>query len=134
TRVREGDSVLAAVAGSTRASVAFFSNFGACYVARVHDVPPSTGYGDPVQKLFKMDDGERMVAMLSFDPRVLDVPEPGDEPEPPLAVAVTAQGLAFRFSLRPHRDPSTRAGRKYGKLVEGDEIIGVYPIEEGSEA
>src|SRR6185369_482990 len=30
TRLREGDAVLAAVAGSTRASVAFFSNQGAC--------------------------------------------------------------------------------------------------------
>ena len=66
TRLREGDSVLAVVAGSTRAAVAFFSNLGGCYVARIHDVPASTGYGDPVQKLFKLDDGERMVAMLSL--------------------------------------------------------------------
>jgi len=127
TRVREGDSVLAAIAGSTRSSVAFLSSLGACYVARVHDVPPSTGYGDPVQKLFKMDDGERMIAMLGFDARALEVPEPneGSDPEPPYAVAVTAQGLAFRFSLRAHREPSTRAGRKFGKLQPGDEIVAV---------
>src|SRR4029078_1329086 len=76
TRLREGDSVLAVVAGSTRAAVAFFSNLGACYVCRIHDVPPSTGHGDPVQKLFKLADGERMIAMLSFDPRALDIPLP----------------------------------------------------------
>lgn len=130
TRLREGDSVLAAVAGSTKSSVAFFSNLGACYVCRIHDVPPSTGYGDPVQKLFKLDDGERMVAMFSFDPRALDVPaakENAAEPEPPFALAVTKGGLGFRFSLRPHRDPSTRAGRKFARLNEGDEVLAVMP-------
>jgi len=136
TRLREGDSVLAAVAGSTRASVAFFSNLGVCYVCRIHDVPASTGYGDPVQKLFKLGDGERMVAMLSFDPRALAVPEPtegAEAPEPPLSLAVTRGGLGFRFSLRPHRDPSTRAGRKYAKLNEGDEVLTVVPTN-GSDA
>src|SRR6185369_9666486 len=33
TRLREGDSVLAAFAGSTRATCVFFSNFGAAYTA-----------------------------------------------------------------------------------------------------
>ncbi len=134
TRVREGDAVLSAIAGGTRSSVAFMSSLGACYVSRVHDVPPSTGYGDPVQKLFKMADGERMIAMFGFDPRALDVPEPteGGEPEEPYAVAVTALGLAFRFSLRAHREPSTRAGRKFGKLQPGDEIIAVL-LQESEE-
>jgi DNA gyrase subunit A len=130
TRLRDGDSVLAIVAGSTRASVAFFSNLGGCYVSRIHDVPSSTGYGDPVQKLFKLADGERMIAMMSFDPRALDVPAPTEgaaEPEPPLALAVTRGGLGFRFSLRPHRDPSTRAGRRFAKLNDADEVLAVMP-------
>ena len=132
TRLRDGDSVLAAVAGSTRASVAFLSNLGSCYVCRIHDVPQSTGYGDPVQKFFKLADGERMIAMLSFDPRALDVPAPTEgsaEPEPPLAVAVTKGGLGFRFSLRPHRDPSTRAGRRFARLNDGDEVLAVMPVD-----
>jgi DNA gyrase subunit A len=138
TRLREGDAVLAAVAGSTRAAVAFFSNLGATYVCRIHDVPQSTGYGDPVQKLFKLADGERMIAMLSFDPRALSVPEPAEgaeEPEPPFALAVTRGGLGFRFSLRPHREPSTRAGRRFARLNEGDEVLAVLtPGEQDSAA
>jgi DNA gyrase subunit A len=50
-------------------------------------------------------------------------PDESGEPKAPFAVAVTKQGLSFRFSLRPHREASTRAGRKYGKLNEGDEIV-----------
>ncbi|MCL2778408.1 MAG: DNA topoisomerase IV subunit A [Polyangiaceae bacterium] len=124
-RVRDGDSVLSVVAGSTKSAVAFFSNLGVCYVMRIHDVPATTGYGDPAQRFFKMVDGERIIACFSFDPRVLDVPPLGEgtEPLPPLAVAVTKGGLSFRFSLSTHRDASTRAGRKYGKLNEGDEIV-----------
>jgi DNA gyrase subunit A len=88
-------------------------------------VPATTGYGEPVQKFFKLADGERIIAMLSFDPRVLDVPAPveGGEPQPPYAVAVTRGGLSFRFSLSAHKDVSTRAGRRYGKLNADDEVV-----------
>ena len=56
--------------GSTRATVVFFTNFGAAYTSRIIDVPASTGYGEPVQKLFKLRDGERVIAGVSLDPRV----------------------------------------------------------------
>ncbi|MEQ1575085.1 MAG: DNA topoisomerase (ATP-hydrolyzing), partial [Vicinamibacterales bacterium] len=54
TRLREGDSVLALLQGSTRATAVFFTNFGVAYSTRIIDVPASTGYGEPVQKLFKL--------------------------------------------------------------------------------
>ena len=38
TRLREGDSVLAAFAGSTRATCVFFSNFGAAYTCRFIEI------------------------------------------------------------------------------------------------
>src|SRR5207302_8053599 len=70
TRLREGDEVLAVLAGSLRSNFVIFSNFGAAYVTRFNDVRASTGYGDPVQKLFKFDDQERIVGALSLDPRL----------------------------------------------------------------
>ena len=70
TRLREGDSVLAVLQGSTRATVVFFTNFGVAYTSRIIDVPASTGYGEPVQKLFKLRDGEKVIAAFSLDPRV----------------------------------------------------------------
>ncbi|MEM1414306.1 MAG: DNA gyrase subunit A, partial [Myxococcota bacterium] len=132
TRVRDGDQVLEVVAGSTRTTVALFSSAGACYVTRIASIPPTTGYGAPVQSLFKLGDGERIVAMVGMDPRFLDVPEPGEgDPEPPYAIAVTRGGFALRFSLRSHREPSTRSGRKYARPPKGDEVLYVAPVEEG---
>ncbi len=126
TRVREGDAVQDVTAGSTRASVAFFSNFGSCYVCRIVDVPATTGYGNPIQTMFKLDDGERIVKMIGFDPRVLEVPEPTEgaaEPEEPFAIAVTKGGMVTRFSLRQHREPSTRSGRRFMRTEKGDEVL-----------
>jgi len=51
-------------ASSTKDFLAIFSNLGSCYVSRIHDVPASTGHGEPVQKLFNFRDGERVVAAL----------------------------------------------------------------------
>ena len=110
TRLREGDSVLAAFAGSTRATCVFFSNFGVAYTCRFIDVPASTGYGEPIQRLFKLKDGEKVVAALSLDPRVdrrhqvaaAGKRRPDRRTPPPVhAVAVTSDGYALRFSLEP---------------------------------
>ena len=69
TRLREGDSVLTCDAASTRETIVFFSNFGTAYTCRCIDIPATTGYGEPIQKLFKLKDGEKIVAALSLDSR-----------------------------------------------------------------
>ena len=127
TRLREGDSVLAAVAGSTRATVVFFSNFGVAYTSRIVDVPASTGYGEPVQKLFKFKDGEKIVAAFSLDPRVAKKIEPKKEGDvPPLhAMAITSDGYALRFGLQPFVEASTRSGRRYARTADGAEVVTV---------
>jgi DNA gyrase subunit A len=130
TRLREGDGVLAVLPGSTRASVVFFSNFGAAYTARVIDVPASTGYGEPVQKLFKLRDGERIIAAFSLDPRTVGKIETKKEGvAPPVhALAVTSDGYSLRFSFEPFVEPSTRAGRRYARPSDGVEVVGVAKI------
>jgi DNA gyrase subunit A len=125
TRLREGDTVLAAIAGSTRATVVFFSNFGVAYSARVVDIPASTGYGEPIQKLFKLKDGERIVGALSLDPRAIgDIKPKKEGAEPPVhAIGVTSDGYAMRFSLEPFVEPSTRSGRRYARVADGAELV-----------
>ena len=134
TRLREGDSVLAVLPGSTRASVAFFTNFGVAYTARIIDVPASTGYGEPVQKLFKLRDGERVIAAFSLDPRVAgDIKTRKEGTPPPVhAIAVTSDGYSLRFSFEPFVEPSTRAGRRYARPSEGVTVVGVAKVT-GSE-
>ncbi len=134
TRLREGDALLAAIAGSTRSTAVFFSNFGVAYSCRLIDVPATTGYGEPIQRLFKLKDGERVVATLSLDPRVCGVIRPTRRrPEPPRhAVAVSRDGYALRFGLEPLVEPSTRAGRRFARPAKGSEIVGVASIT-GSE-
>ena len=127
TRLREGDQVLAALAGSTRATAVFFSNVGVAYSARIADIPASTGYGEPIQRLFKLRDGERILAALSLDPRVAGEIRPKKEGAEPAvhAVAVSSDGYSLRFSLEPFVEPSTRAGRRYARPGEGAEFGGV---------
>jgi DNA gyrase/topoisomerase IV subunit A len=133
TRLREGDAVLAVLAGSTRATVAFFTNFGSAYTARVIDVPASTGYGEPVQSLFKFKDGERVVAATSLDPRVasnITAKKEGEVP-PTHAVAVTSDGYSLRFGLQPFVEVSTRAGRRFARVSQGAEVVGVSVVQGG---
>jgi DNA gyrase subunit A len=136
TRLREGDTVLAVLQGSTRATVVFFTNLGTAYTARIIDVPASTGYGEPVQKLFKLRDGERVVAAFSLDPRVAGqitpLPKKGkaaeDEAPPVHAIAATSDGYALRFSLEPFVEASTRAGRRFARPSGDAEVVGVEKI------
>jgi DNA gyrase subunit A len=136
TRMREGDAPLALLGGSTRECIVLFSNRGSAYVIRINDVPPSSGHGTPVQKLFKFKDGERVIGATTTDPRFTpefaeaQKPELGAEYEEPYPhfVAVSKKGMALRFTLWPHREPSTRNGRLFGKLKDGDEFTDVFQV------
>ena len=133
-RLREGDVLLAALAGSTRSTCVFFSNFGVAYSSRLIDVPATTGYGEPIQRLFKMKDGERIVAALSLDARVTPdiVPRRKNAKPKTHAVAVSSDGYALRFSLELFAEPSTRAGRRFARPAQGAELVGVASVD-GSE-
>ncbi len=132
TRLREGDRVLACEAGSTRATVVFFSSFGVAYTSRIVDIPATTGYGEPIQKLFKLKDGERIVAAYSLDPRAIgDIAEDPKKPElcpGTHAVAATSDGYALRFGLEAFVEPSTRSGRRFARPTKGARVVGVEKI------
>jgi DNA gyrase subunit A len=140
TRVREGDAVMAALFGSTRSTVVLLTNFGTAYTSRIAEIPASTGYGEPIQSLFKFKDGERVVAAFSLDPRAAGkihgdggrspkgTPVPLDAPPPVHGLAVTSDGYSLRFSFEPFIEPSTRAGRRFARVPEGAEVVGVARI------
>jgi len=118
-RLREGDEVMAILPGSTRENVVFFTNYGVAYVTKINAIPATSGFGDPAQKLFKFADGERIVSAMTLDPRAL---------RPDELLAVSARGFGQRFAMAPYLEETTRAGRKYARPPEGDEIVGVAAV------
>jgi len=122
TRTREGDAVQHVLPGSTREKVIFFTNRGSAYVIKINDIAATAGYGDPASKYFKFADGEKIVSAMTLDPRAM-LPE--------TMLAVSQQGYGLRFAMAPHTEITTKAGRRFAKPAEGDEVIGVVPCNDG---
>ncbi len=116
TRTREGDEVMAVLPGSTKEKVIFFTNRGSAYVLKINDIAATAGYGDPAQKYFKFADGERIVNAMTLDARAM---------VPPTLLAITKRGYGLRFAMAAHTEVTTKAGRRYAKPPEGDEVLGV---------
>jgi len=147
TRLREGDTLLIALIGSTVDTIVCFSNFGSAYTMRIGDLPPArSGYGDPAQKLFKFKDGERIIAALTSDPRLsASSPNAGQPAAQALplfdgstadgdgalgqGIAVSSAGMGVRFDLGPFQEPSTRLGRKFMKLRDQEEVVSVETLD-----
>ncbi len=140
TRMREGDSILSAHALTTLDSVALFTSFGTLFVLKVSDVPASSGYGTPIQKILKFKDGERIVS--SYGVRVGSAVQAqqqgGKQAELPLGagapstggsdrtlsegdtvVLVGTQGTGFALTLTEVSE-TKRIGRRVMKLREGE--------------
>ncbi|ODA34731.1 DNA gyrase/topoisomerase IV subunit A [Planctopirus hydrillae] len=131
TRVREGDQVLDVLPGSTVDHVIFFASDGIAYTMPISQVPVSSGYGEPLTKHYKFKDGVQVIAAVTTDPRFTAVAEEtaeGAEPAPPHLFVTTAQGQVMRVPLQPFRTASTRSGRKFCKLQEGDVVAKVELI------
>jgi DNA gyrase subunit A len=143
TRVREGDEVVAVVPGSTHDHVIFFAEDGTAYTMRMNEVPSTTGYGEPVTKFFRLADQVRVIAAATTDERFVpltptplprngsgergrgegEVPPQNGEPSGPYLLVATALGQVLRTPLAPYRTASTKVGRRYVKLAEGDKVV-----------
>jgi DNA gyrase subunit A len=125
TRVREGDEVLAVVPGNTLDHVVFLADDGTAYTMRINEVPASSGYGEPIAKFFRLEDQVKMIAALSSDERFVPVEIRGAKGDPPgpYLLVVTAQGQTLRTPFAPFRVVSTKVGRRYIRLNEGDRVV-----------
>jgi len=130
TRVREGDEVLAVVPASTLDQIIFFSDDGAAFTMRANEIPASSGYGEPINKYFRLNDRAKIIMMLTTDERFTQPSKPGkgDEPVPPFVLVITSQGQVLRTPLLPHRVASTKTGRMYVRLNENDRVVNVFVV------
>ena len=134
-RFKEGDELLALLPANTRDNIALFSSAGKVYVIKAYDLPTGSGFGEPVQSLFKFGDGERPIAAMNFTTVMAGEPvgEGGQEKQAELALAprevtaltVSAHGVGFKFDLGQFNSVTTRAGKKFAGVKEGDSILGV---------
>ena len=128
TRVREGDSIIDVIPGSTLDHVIFFNSDGIAYTMPIEQIPASSGYGEPLSKHLKLADGTHILSGLTTDARF--TPEDGDAPDentpaPPYLFVCTAKGNVLRIPLGAFRPTTSKAGRKYCRLIEGDKVISV---------
>ncbi|HLL24471.1 MAG TPA: DNA topoisomerase IV subunit A, partial [Kofleriaceae bacterium] len=122
TRVRDGDEVMFVLPGSTKEKVIFFTNRGSAYVLKINDIAATAGYGEPAQKYFRFGDGERIVSAMTLDARAM---------VPPTLLAVTRKGFGLRFASTAHLEITTKAGRRYARPGDGDEVVGVVACNDG---
>jgi DNA gyrase subunit A len=148
TRMREGDSILSAHALTTLDSFALFTNFGTLFVLKVSDVPASSGYGTPIQKILKFKDGERIVSSYGVPvtgatqtpqqtARQGELPLGGAAPTAGSAerviqvgdtlVLVGTQGTGYALTLTEVSE-TKRIGRRVMKLRDGEFMAAAEPL------
>ncbi|MFT7520503.1 MAG: DNA gyrase subunit A [Kiritimatiellia bacterium] len=136
-RIREGDEVGWLFKANTRSTMTFFGSKGSAYVMNVASIPATTGYGEPLQAHFSFDDGEKVIGVVSHDPRhwtdhpPTTLPQDEDAPPPPYGIAIAEGGRILRFSLNSHSEVSQKKGRRYARPGKNDAILVVYPVAEG---
>ena len=126
TRIREGDSISFIAQCSTRDSLAIFTNFGNLYVTKVFDVSSTSGFGEPVQKMFKFADGEGIISCRILG-RGQGEEDTGSTEDGELLL-YTERGLGFRTSKSVLAD-TKRSGKRLIKLGDDDRLGGVIDVE-----
>jgi DNA gyrase subunit A len=130
-RLKEGDDLLALFPANTKDNIAIFSSAGKVYVMKAHDIPAGSGFGEPVQHLFKFGDGERPVVAMNFATAFGGGEEAGSQEKlalsggPLVALSISAKGVGFKFDLTPCNSVTTRVGKKFAGVKAGDSIMGV---------
>ncbi|MEZ6131329.1 MAG: DNA topoisomerase IV subunit A [Planctomycetaceae bacterium] len=123
TRIRDGDTVLNVVPGSTLDNCVFFSSDGVAFTLPIDQLPVSSGYGEPVAKHARLGDGASIVWALTTDPRFVEAVDDDSSEWGPLLLVATKMGQVLTIPFHGFRTPSTKAGRKYCRLRKGDEVV-----------
>ena len=130
-KFKENDSLLSITECNTKDLLGIFTTKGIVYVTKVYSLPLTrSGFGEPIQSIFKFTDGEKVVGMVSL----LGITEQdqshtqsslnfGNEPE---YMVASANGFGFRFPIS-NLGETTRSGRKIMNLKNDDRMIGVAP-------
>jgi DNA gyrase subunit A len=121
-RFKEGDKLLDVYEMDTVEHVAFFSSAGKVYVTTAFDFPQTTGFGDPIQSLFKFGDGEKLVTAMPVKHIASGEKVKGEY------LVIMENGNGFRFAADTVTE-TTRAGKKFANVKGGNAVLDVVPVE-----
>ena len=141
-KFKENDQLLDSLQTNTQNLIAIFTSFGTVYISKVYNLPYTrSGFGEPVQSLFKFGDGEKVIGIMTLS--LL-----GDGPDIPVVagqtsldfikkrksknnaaefMVISANGFGFRFPSS-NLTETTRSGRKIMSLKDDDSMIGFAPV------
>lgn len=121
TRVREGDAVAVALPVNTKDSIVIFTSRGNIFSLLANDFPPSSGYGEPIQKSLRFGDGERVIASFSSS-QVQD----GSK-----LVLCSKEGVGYLLTVNELANLK-RSGRRVMKLRGSDELAAATLVHAGA--
>jgi DNA gyrase subunit A len=120
TKLRDGDKLFYVKEAVTHDLLAVFTNFGNVFVIKVFDLSQTSGYGDPVQKLFRFKDGEQVVDCLLL--------EKNNSEETPEIILFSKKGYGFRLAANILTE-TKRNGKRLMRLAKDDSLKGVAYVE-----
>ena len=121
-----------AIPCNTKDLLGIFTSFGIAYVIKVYNLPfTRSGFGEPIQSLFRFADGEKVIGMIRL-PEISDnVHDNGQSSmritEEEEILVASANGFGFRFPTS-NLGETTRSGRKIMNLKNEDRMIGFAPV------
>ena len=152
-KFKENDELLGTLKSNTKELAAFFTSQGMVYVQKIHSFPHTrSGFGEPIQNLFKFADGEQVLKMMSLNPKdllaeigqkavkktakvkpktaqaSLDFSTAETDPDSIMeqlefmVMSETGYGLRFPAS---NLTETTKAGRKIMSLKENDRMVDI---------
>ncbi len=116
TRIREGDSLFFTGAASTKDILALVTNFGNLFGLRVFDLASTSGFGEPVQKMFRFQDGELIVGAIVVGHNEKNLAKKE-------ILAFTENGLGFRTTGEILAE-TKKIGKKLVRVRDGDKLVG----------
>ena len=152
TRLREGDALFFVEEASTRDVLLLFTNMGNVFGSLVHDLAPTTGFGEPVQKMYRFQDGEQIAAAMIVKSEANGGREETEETVPAVQesfafgekgkrevprarqpqdeiLLYSAHGYGFRFAVG-ELGLTKKTGKRVMRLGKGDVLQGVARITE----
>jgi len=141
-KFKENDDLLEIVRMNTRDLVAIFTSLGMVYVQKVFSLPHTrSGFGEPIQSLFKFGDGERVIKMLPLlgkeSLQELDPKQKGGQQTLPFGdagsgneelLAVNDAGYGFRFPVSNLTETS-RAGKRVMSIKKDARMAAIEPVQ-----